>query len=106
MNDDSIQDDQYPKELKEQESLHLGAMFLEENKGQVEYEPEEKPLFYDQNEILAPMMAQPMVFPPEYNGGAINASRTTEFRPTEIAFPQIVQVKERDQKVIDFEESK
>ena len=106
MNDDNIQDDQYPTEQKDQETLHLGALFLEEHKVQVEYEPDQKPMFYDQNEVIAPMMVQPMVFPPEYNGGAINASRTTELRPTEIYYPPIVQVQAQDHKVLDFEESK
>jgi hypothetical protein len=47
MNDDNIQDDQYPKEVKDRESFHLGALFFEESKKQVEYEPDQKPLFYD-----------------------------------------------------------
>jgi hypothetical protein len=50
-------------------------------------------------------MAQPMVFPSEYHG-AINASRTTDLRPTEFIHPQIIQVQAQDHKVIDFEESK
>ena len=91
MNDDNIQDDQYPNEVKDRESFHLGALFFEEIKKQVEYEPEEKPMFYDQKEVLEPMIAQPMVFPSEYQG-AINASRTTDFRPTEFIQPQMMQV--------------
>ena len=60
-------------------------------------------MLYDQNEVLAPMMAQPMVFAPD-NTGAINASRVTELRTTEFVYPQIMQV--QDKKIIDFEEQK
>ena len=51
------------------------------------------------------MIPLPMVFPHDYNG-AINASRTTELRPTEFRYHSLGQVEAQDKNVIDFEESK
>jgi|LauGreDrversion4_2_1035121.scaffolds.fasta_scaffold102646_2 hypothetical protein len=56
MNDDNILDEKYLKEPKVNETLHLGALFLEEIKGQVEYEPDQKPLINDLNEAIAPII--------------------------------------------------
>ena len=56
MNDDNILDEKYLKEPKVNKTLHLGALFLEEIKGQVEYEPDQKPLINDLNEAIAPII--------------------------------------------------
>ncbi len=110
MNDDNILDDhdQYGQEpFKERESLHLSSLFeVEEIKKQVEYEPDQKPMMmYGQDQVLAPIMAFPIVFEPDQNN-AINASRTTELNTTEIVYPKVLQVQVQEQKVLDLEESK